>query len=83
MDLVVADYEGGGFSETRENVKISAGEHKEITVRYLGTKKAWRYRMALLLTLAPLRTKIAQNQKTAAIYNNAKAALYRLLAGKG
>lgn len=83
MELVVADYEGGGFSETRENLKISAREHKKIAARYLGDKKARQYRAVLLLTLAPLRTRIAQNEKTAAVYNKAKAALYGLLGRKG
>lgn len=35
------------------------------------------YRLILCLTLAPLRTRISKNEKTAALYNRLKAALYR------
>ncbi len=80
-DVLVADYEGGGFSETKENRKVSAGEHREIVRQYLGAKKAFAYRMAMLLTLAPLRTKLAENENWAAAYNKVKTGIYRL--GKG
>ena len=35
IPLIVASYEGGGFSETKENRKTSAEEHKEITRKNL------------------------------------------------
>lgn len=77
-EVLVADYEGGGFSETTENRRISAKEHAEITKRYLGREKVLRYRAVMLLTLAPLRTKLAENEKYAGAYNKVKTALYRL-----
>lgn len=73
---VIADYEGGGFSETRENRRISAKEHKEITEKYLSRGQIFRFRLIMWLTLAPLRTKIAENEKTAKIYNSLKKAIY-------
>lgn len=73
---VIVDYEGGGFSETRENKKISAKEHKEITRKYLSKGQRLRFKMALMLTLAPLRTRIAENEKTAKIYNRFKQMIY-------
>lgn len=76
-ELLVADYEGGGFSETRENRRISAKEHGEITKRYLGREKAFRYKTVMMLTLSPLRTKLAENEKYAAAYNRLKRAVYR------
>lgn len=39
VPVVVASYEGGGYSETRENRKHSARQHREIVVHYLGKKK--------------------------------------------
>ena len=51
VEMIVADYEGGGFSETRENRRISEKEHAEITKRYLGRDKALRYKLLMLLTL--------------------------------
>lgn len=77
-EVLVADYEGGGFSETKENRRISAMEHGEITKHYLGREKALRYKAVMLLTLAPLRTKLAENEKYAALYNKAKTGIYRM-----
>lgn len=76
-EVLVADYEGGGFSETKENRRISEKEHREITRRYLGREKTLRYRMVMLLSLAPLRTKLAENKKYAAFYNRMKTWIYR------
>lgn len=73
---VIVDYEGGGFSETKENRRISAKEHKEITKKYLSHGQLFRFRLIMWLTLAPLRTKIAENEKTAKIYNCLKEAIY-------
>lgn len=77
-EVLVADYEGGGFSETKENRKRSAKEHEEITKRYLGREKVLRYKAVMLLTLAPLRTKLAENEKYAGAYNKLKTAVYQL-----
>ena len=75
-EMLIADYEGGGFSETKENRKVSAAEHKEITEKYLSSKQLFKFRMIMLLSLAPLRTKIAENEKTAGIYNRCKEFIY-------
>lgn len=77
QDLIVADYEGGGFSETKDNRRISAREHKEITGKYMSKGQLFKFRTAMLLTLAPLRTWIASNEKTAGVYNQLKRAVYR------
>ena len=78
VPVVVASYEGGGYSETRENRKHSAHQHREIVVHYLGKKKADRYRLLLLLTLAPLRSAIAENRHLSGIYNRIKRIVYRI-----
>lgn len=75
-DMVVADYEGGGFSETKENRRVSAAEHKEITAKYMSAALRLKYKAVLLLTLAPLRTYLAENEKTAGFYNRMKERLY-------
>lgn len=80
--ILVASYEGGGFSETKENRKRSAREHREITERYLGTAKCFRYRALMFLTLAPLRTKIAESPRLSGAYNRVKTAVYGWKAGK-
>lgn len=77
VPVVIADYEGGGFSETKENKKISAAEHKEIVGKYMSRGKIIKYRLLLLMTLAPLRTKIAESERGAELYNRMKKILYR------
>lgn len=76
VPVTLAAYEGGGFSETKENRKRSAREHKEITALYMSKGQRLGYRMLLLLTLAPLRGKLAESPKFAGIYQKAKAKIY-------
>ena len=37
--VIVAAYEGGGYSETAENKRRSAAQHREITRFYMGRAK--------------------------------------------
>lgn len=75
MPVTVCMYEGGGYSETKENRKKSAVQHKEITVKYLGKKALW-YRLIMILTLSGLRGKIAESPKLSGIYNAVKTKFY-------
>lgn len=77
MPIVVADYEGGGFSETKENKRKSAAEHKEITAKYMSRGQRFRYKLILALTLAPLRSKMAESEHFSGWYNGLKKRLYR------
>ncbi len=77
LPVLVSSYEGGGFSETKENRKRSALEHKVITRYYLGHRKSACYAALMLATLAPVRTKIAENPSLAKGYNAVKTAIYR------
>lgn len=77
MPVTVALYEGGGFSETKANKKRSKLEHKKIVAKYMPGHQIFRYRMIMLLTLAPLRTWIAGNPVTAGIYQAIKKRLYQ------
>lgn len=77
VGVVLASYEGGGFSETQENRIRSKKEHKEITEKYMSKGQLFRYKLILTLTLAPLRTKMAENPKWAAVYNKCKSLLYK------
>lgn len=76
VDVIICDYEGGGYSETAENIKRSAAQHREITDRYMGNA-AKRYRLIMLLTLAPLRTRMAQSPVMSGIYNGLKNFIYK------
>ena len=77
IKVTLARYEGGGFSETKENRRRSAKEHKEITALYMSRGQLFKYRMIMLLTLAPLRTKMAESPAMAGVYNFVKKMLYR------
>ena len=80
--IIVAAYEGGGYSETTENRKRSAAQHREITRFYMGRAKAGKYRMLMILSLAPLRTKMAESEKFSGFYNRVKSGIYKVT-GKG
>lgn len=82
VPVMTAAYEGGGYSETSENKKRSAQQHREIVVRYMGVAKANKYRLLLLLTLAPVRSKIAENEHLSKIYNAVKTMVYRMRGGE-
>ena len=77
MPHVICFYEGGGYSETKENRKKSALQHKEITSHYLG-KKALRYRLVMILTLSGLRSKIAESPVLSGPYNALKTLVYKI-----
>lgn len=76
LGFTIASYEGGGFSETEENRRISAKEHKKITALYMPAGKRFLYRLYLYCTLQPLREKIARNPKTAGIYQKIRTMVY-------
>ena len=77
MPIIVALYEGGGFSETKENEKKSRREHRDIVKKYMPAGSVRRYRLIMLVTLAPLRTWIAGNPVTAGFYQTIKRKLYK------
>lgn len=81
MPFTVASYEGEGFSENAENRKRSAAEHAHIVKKYMGRGQILRYRLVMLLTLAPLRTYLASHKTTADVYQKIKAELYRVTQG--
>lgn len=74
---LIADYEGGGYSETKENLRKSAKEHKEIVGKYMTVGQIFKYRMLMLATLASFRTWLSHNEKTAHFYQRIKSRWYR------
>lgn len=83
IPVTLASYEGGGFSETPENRKRSAREHKEITAQYMRKGQLLKYRLIMLATLAPLRTRMAESPVWSGLYNKCKKLLYRGRSKKG
>ncbi len=76
MPVVVADYEGGGFSD--RNKKISEKERRQIIQMYLSTSQIRKYDLLRVLTLSPLRTALSSGKVTAGAYNALKNAVYSL-----
>jgi len=79
LDMIIADYEGGGFSETADNRRLSENERKQIIAKYLTEDQIRKFDMIRILTLAPLRTKLASNKVTAGIYNGLRSQIYNLM----
>ncbi|MCH5258504.1 MAG: glycosyltransferase [Lachnospiraceae bacterium] len=77
IPITVAFYEGGGFSETRENEKRSRREHREIVHRYMPAAKVRKYQLIMAVTFAPLRSWVARNPFTAKAYQTIKRKLYK------
>ena len=77
VDVIVSDYEGGGYSETGDSKRISEKEHNKITSQYMGDKVR-KYRLLLKLTGAGLRTKLAEDPRYSNIYNGIKSRIYAL-----
>lgn len=75
-NMIIADYEGGGFSETRESRRLSAKEHREITGRYMSPGQLFKFRLIMILTLSHFRTYLAENERTAGVYNWLKGIVY-------
>ncbi|MGN1148052.1 MAG: glycosyltransferase [Lachnospiraceae bacterium] len=76
VPVVIANYEGGGYSETKENLRRSKREHKEITALYMSGRQRFYYKSLLLLTLAPLRTWMSHNSAFSGLYNRIKQMVY-------
>lgn len=76
MDVTVASYEGGGFSEDRQNRQRDKQEHKQITETYMSRGELFRYRLIMLCTLAPLRRFLAENQLFSGWYHWLKESIY-------
>lgn len=76
MDLTVASYEGGGFSENKKNLKQDKQEHKKITAAYMKKGELFKYRLLLWCTLAPLRRWMAESPVFSSAYHRIKEKIY-------
>lgn len=74
--LLIAFYEGGGFSETKENRKRDKKEHKEIVRKYMKKSQLFRAESYMLLTLAPLRRRLGNSRHFSKLYNRFKKCIY-------
>jgi glycosyltransferase involved in cell wall biosynthesis len=72
LGITVASYEGGGYSESKSHKAWDKQEHREITGKYMRLHKRILYKAILLLTLAPLRKRLAQSKRFSKVYENWK-----------
>lgn len=77
LNTTVSSYEGGGYSESRENRRRDYEEHRQITSAYMSVGERLKYRIILLCTLAPLRRFLAENRLFSGAYHRLKGLLYR------
>jgi glycosyltransferase involved in cell wall biosynthesis len=76
MGFTVSAYEGGGYSESKKNRQRNKQEHKEITSIYIPKAELRKYRLIMALTLAPLRSYMADNKLFSGVYHHLKKILY-------
>lgn len=76
MEFPVSSYEGGGYSESRENAERDGREHRAIVREYMSGPELFRYRAVMALTLAPLRRKMAESKLFAGCYHRLKMVVY-------
>jgi glycosyltransferase involved in cell wall biosynthesis len=72
LGFTVASYEGGGYSESLEHKELDRQEHKEITGIYMSLGQRILYKGILVLTLAPVRKKLAESTRFSKLYETCK-----------
>lgn len=77
MNFVVAAYEGGGYSESKANRKKDKQEHKQIVKIYMSRGQRMKFGFLMAITLAPLRSFLAEKTSLSGVYNKIKAGIYR------
>jgi glycosyltransferase involved in cell wall biosynthesis len=77
LNLTIASYEGGGFSEKREHRRMDLLEHRSITRIYMKRFDILKYELLLKLTLRALRRSLASNHTFTKVYESLKRRLYR------
>lgn len=75
LNFTVCDYEGGGFSESKKNRDRNKAEHQEIVGKYIPTGRLFAYKARLILTLQPVREKMAKSKTFGKFYEKVKRTL--------
>lgn len=77
LDMVVADYEGGGFSENKANKKTDNEEYREIVKKYIPFGARFKNRAFLIFTLHKLRAALANSPRFSRTYQKLKGKFAR------
>lgn len=75
--LIIANYEGGGFSETKENQKRDRLEHKMTVKKYMKKSQLFLAKSYMVITLMPLRRAISNSRHLSKFYNGLKSLIYK------
>lgn len=77
LNIPICIYEGGGFSETKENRRLDKEEYNRAVKTNIPLKNRFLYRATLILTLHKFRKLLADNPKTAGFYQKIKGRFYQ------
>ncbi len=77
MGFAVSSYEGGGYSESRENKKRDKEEHRLITRTYMKKSSLLLYRTLMACTFSSLRSAAAESRFFSSWYHKIKRILYK------
>lgn len=72
LGITVASYEGGGYSENKKNIETDKREQREIAEKYMGVKTVRKYKAKMILTLQPVRKKMAESKIFGKSYDSLK-----------
>ncbi len=75
--LTIANYEGGGFSETKENRKRDRLEHKLTVNKYMKKSQLFLAKSYMVITLMPLRRALGNSRHFSKFYNKFKSLFYK------
>ena len=75
--LVIANYEGGGFSESKENQKRDRLEHKMTVKKYMKKSQLFLAKSYMVITLMPLRRALSNSRHFSKFYNGLKSLIYK------
>lgn len=75
--LVIANYEGGGFSESKENQKRDRLEHKMTVNKYMKKSQLFLAKSYMVITLMPLRRALSNSRHFSKFYNGLKSLVYK------
>lgn len=75
LNRVICNYEGGGFSESKKNKKRDKAEHAAIVKKYIPASKRFLYRARLIVTLQPVREKLAKSKTFGPAYEKIRKKL--------
>lgn len=73
----IATYEGGGYSENKENEKRDKAEHEAIIRTYMSLGQLSVYKAAMILSLQPFRKAMAESKTFGKLYEGIKSRIYR------